>query len=70
MVGFSLVNNGNGDVISGSDYGVVCVGFIMVSYNSIGVRGVVFLVNMIFVNIFVGGEFMQDIVDGIIWVKN
>lgn len=68
--GFSPANNGNGDAISGSDHGVACAGSITASHNSIGVRGVAPLANMISVNIFVGGESTQDIADGITWAKN
>ena len=68
--GFSPANNGNGDAISGSDHGVACAGSITASHNSIGVRGVAPLANIISVNIFVGGESTQDIADGITWAKN
>lgn len=68
--GFSPANNGNGNAISGSDHGVACAGSISASHNSIGVRGVAPLANMISVNIFVGGESTQDIADGITWAKN
>ena len=68
--GFSPANNGNGDAISGSNHGVSCAGSISASHNSIGVRGVAPLANMISVNIFVGGESTQDIADGITWAKN
>ncbi|MFK8165559.1 MAG: S8 family serine peptidase [Lewinella sp.] len=68
--GFSPANNGNGDAISGSNHGVACAGSIAASHNSIGVRGVTPLVNLISVNIFVGGESTQDIADGITWAKN
>ncbi|MEO0468264.1 MAG: S8 family serine peptidase, partial [Bacteroidota bacterium] len=68
--GFSPANNGNGDAVSGSAHGVSCAGSIAASHNNIGVRGVAPLVNMISVNIFVGGESTQDIADGITWAKN
>ncbi len=68
--GFSPANNGNGDAVSGSAHGVSCAGSITASHNSIGVRGVAPLANMISVNIFVGGESTQDIADGITWAKN
>ena len=68
--GFSPANNGNGDAISGSNHGVACAGSITASHNSIGVRGVAPLANIISVNIFVGGESTQDIADGITWAKN
>ncbi len=68
--GFSPANNGNGDAVSGSAHGVSCAGSISASHNSIGVRGVAPLANMISVNIFVGGESTQDIADGFTWAKN
>ena len=68
--GFSPANNGNGDAISGSNHGVACAGSITASHNSVGVRGVAPLSNIISVNIFVGGESTQDIADGITWAKN
>lgn len=68
--GFSPANNGNGDAVSGSAHGVSCAGSIAASHNSIGVRGVAPLVNLISVNIFVGGESTQDIADGFAWAKN
>ena len=68
--GFSPANNGNGDAVSGSDHGVACAGSITASHNTIGVRGVAPLSNIISVNIFVGGESTQDIADGITWAKN
>ncbi len=68
--GFSPANNGNGDAISGSDHGVACAGSIAASHNNIGVRGVAPLVNLISVNIFVGGESSQDLADAITWAKN
>lgn len=68
--GFSPANNGNGDAISGSDHGVACAGSIAASHNTLGVRGVAPLVDLISVNIFVGGESTQDIADGFTWAKN
>ncbi|MEL6274599.1 MAG: S8 family serine peptidase, partial [Bacteroidota bacterium] len=68
--GFSPANNGNGNAVSGSAHGVSCAGSISASHNSIGVRGVAPLANMISVNIFVGGESTQDIADGFTWAKN
>ncbi|TXF90758.1 S8 family serine peptidase [Neolewinella aurantiaca] len=68
--GFSPVNNGNGDAVSGSAHGVSCAGSIAASHNNIGVRGVAPLVNLISVNIFVGGESNQDLADAISWAKN
>ncbi|MEO0733361.1 MAG: S8 family serine peptidase, partial [Bacteroidota bacterium] len=68
--GYSPANNGNGNAISGSNHGVACAGSIAASHNNIGVRGVAPLVNMISVNIFVGGESTQDIANGITWAKN
>ncbi len=68
--GFSPANNGNGDAISGSNHGVACAGSITASHNSIGVRGLAPLSNIISVNIFIGGESTQDIADGITWAKN
>ncbi|MEM1356994.1 MAG: S8 family serine peptidase, partial [Bacteroidota bacterium] len=68
--GFSPANNGNGDAVSGSAHGVSCAGSISASHNSIGVRGLAPLANMISVNIFVGGESTQDIADGFTWAKN
>ncbi|MEL6972404.1 MAG: S8 family serine peptidase [Bacteroidota bacterium] len=68
--GFSPANNGNGDAVSGSAHGVSCAGSISASHNSIGVRGVAPLADMISVNIFVGGESTQDIADGFTWAKN
>lgn len=68
--GFSPANNGNGDAVSGSNHGVACAGSIAASHNNIGVRGVAPLVNLISVNIFVGGESTQDIADGVTWAKN
>ena len=68
--GFSPVNNGNGDAISGSNHGVACAGSITATHNSIGVRGLAPLSDIISVNIFVGGESSQDIADGITWAKN
>ncbi|MEM7574634.1 MAG: S8 family serine peptidase [Bacteroidota bacterium] len=68
--GFSPANNGNGNAVSGSAHGVSCAGSISASHNTIGVRGVAPLANMISVNIFVGGESTQDISDGITWAKN
>ncbi|SEP55884.1 S8 family serine peptidase [Neolewinella agarilytica] len=68
--GFSPANNGNGDAVSGSNHGVACAGSIAATHNSIGVRGVAPLVNLISVNIFVGGESTQDIADGITWANN
>lgn len=68
--GFSPVNNGNGDAVNGSNHGVACAGSIAASHNNIGVRGVAPLVNLISVNIFVGGESNQDLADAITWAKN
>jgi subtilisin family serine protease/chitodextrinase len=68
--GFSPVNNGNGDAVSGGAHGVSCAGSIAASHNNIGVRGVAPLVNLISVNIFVGGESSQDLADAISWAKN
>lgn len=68
--GFSPVNNGNGDAVSGSAHGVSCAGSIAASHNSIGVRGVAPLVNLISVNIFVGGESSQDLADAISWAQS
>ncbi|MBC6996015.1 S8 family serine peptidase [Neolewinella lacunae] len=68
--GFSPANNGNGNAVSGSAHGVSCAGSIAASHNNIGVMGVAPLVNLISVNIFVGGESTQDIADGITWAKN
>ncbi len=68
--GFSPANNGNGDAINGSNHGVACAGSIAASHNNLGVRGVAPLVNLISVNIFVGGESTQDIADGFTWAKN
>ena len=68
--GFSPANNGNGDAVSGSAHGVSCAGSISASHNSIGVRGVAPLANMISVNIFIGGESTQDLADGFTWAKN
>lgn len=68
--GFSPVNNGNGDAVSGSAHGVSCAGSIAASHNNIGVRGVAPLVNLISVNIFVGGESSQDLADAFTWSKN
>jgi subtilisin family serine protease len=68
--GFSPANNGNGDAVSGSNHGVACAGSIAASHNNIGVRGVAPLVNLISVNIFVGGESNQDLADAITWAKN
>lgn len=68
--GFSPANNGNGDAISGSNHGVSCAGIVAASHNTIGVRGVAPLVDLISVNIFVGGESTQDIADGITWAKD
>ncbi|MEM9258151.1 MAG: S8 family serine peptidase, partial [Bacteroidota bacterium] len=68
--GFSPANNGNGDAVSGSAHGVSCAGSISASHNSIGVRGLAPLADMISVNIFVGGESTQDIADGFTWAKN
>ncbi len=68
--GFSPANNGNGDAVSGSAHGVSCAGTITATHNSLGVRGIAPLANMISVNIFVGGESTQDIADGITWAKN
>ncbi len=68
--GFSPATNGNGDAVSGSAHGVSCAGSIAASHNNIGVRGVAPLVNLISVNIFVGGESTQDLADGFTWAKN
>jgi subtilisin family serine protease/chitodextrinase len=68
--GFSPADNGNGNAVSGSAHGVSCAGSIAASHNSIGVRGVAPLVNLISVNIFIGGESTQDIADGFTWAKN
>ena len=68
--GFSPANNGNGDAVSGSNHGVACAGSIAASHNNVGVRGVAPLVNLISVNIFVGGESNQDLADAITWAKN
>ncbi|MEL6661217.1 MAG: S8 family serine peptidase, partial [Bacteroidota bacterium] len=68
--GFSPANNGNGNAISGSNHGVACAGSISASHNSLGVRGVAPLADMISVNIFVGGESTQDLADGFTWAKN
>ncbi|MEM6724805.1 MAG: S8 family serine peptidase [Bacteroidota bacterium] len=68
--GFSPANNGNGNAVNGSAHGVSCAGSIAASHNSIGVRGVAPLANMISVNIFVGGESTQDLADGFTWAKN
>lgn len=68
--GYTPATNGNGDAISGSDHGVACAGSITASHNSLGVRGVAPLANIISVNIFAGGETTQDIADGITWAKN
>ena len=68
--GFSPANNGNGNAVSGSAHGVSCAGSIGASHNNLGVRGVAPLVNMISVNIFVGGESTQDIADGFAWAQS
>jgi subtilisin family serine protease/chitodextrinase len=68
--GFSPADNANGNAVSGSAHGVSCAGSIAASHNSIGVRGVAPLVNLISVNIFIGGESTQDIADGFTWAKN
>jgi len=49
---------------------VACAGIVAASHNNIGVRGVAPLVDLLSVNIFVGGESTQDIADGITWAKN
>ena len=68
--GYSPANNGNGDAVSGSNHGLACAGIIAASHNTIGVRGVAPLVDLLSVNIFVGGESTQDIADGITWAKD
>ncbi|MFT7119952.1 MAG: subtilisin family serine protease/chitodextrinase [Neolewinella sp.] len=68
--GFSPANNGNGDAVTGSAHGVSCAGSIAASHNGIGVMGVAPLVNLISVNIFVGGESTQDLSDAFTWAKN
>ncbi|MEM1358709.1 MAG: S8 family serine peptidase, partial [Bacteroidota bacterium] len=68
--GWSPANDGNGNPRSNGAHGVSCAGSIAASHNDLGVRGVAPLVNLISVNIFVGGESTQDIADGISWAKN
>lgn len=68
--GWSPANNGNGDARSTAAHGVSCAGSIAASHNGIGIQGIAPLVNLISVNIFVGGESTQDIADAISWAKN
>ena len=68
--GYSPRNNGNGTPISSGAHGQACAGIIAARHNGIGVQGVAPNVDLITVNIFVGGETSQMLANAITWAKD
>ncbi|MEM9341277.1 MAG: S8 family serine peptidase, partial [Bacteroidota bacterium] len=70
VAGFTPANNGNGSATNSSFHGEPCAGIIAAQHNDIGVRGVAPNVNLIAVNIFQGGESIQDLADAFNFAVN
>ncbi len=70
LSGFTPATGGTGLPVSGGAHGQACAGIIAASHNTIGVKGVAPEVQIVPVNIFVGGESTQDLADALTYAKN
>ena len=68
--GYTPATGGSGAPESDGEHGQACAGIIAASHNSLGVKGVAPLVDVLTVNIFYGGETISDLANGITWAKD